>query len=461
MMFPSNGKCLVWLVFGALALSAHACGSDSSAREKLTFDGTGGGGGAAAGSGGASGSSVVGGGGASGSSGQTGQGGFTLLAGAGGSVAGSGGAGGSGGASGSTGPDYPDAAAGSGAWGAWGKMDGASPCTGSGCGLGGSADGESATCAGDVHEGTMIPLDVLIVFDNSSSMSCDVTDLPDCKGNNGTANPRIGAVRNAINNFVSSPDSANIRVGLECFPPADPLAEQCTHDYATPDIPITPAKDAVTTFATVLGGLTPHLNTPTEQALTGAYTYANAYMAANPGRSVAVMLVSDGIPFACNNDQTGAVSAGLAQAAFAGTPSIKTYVVGMGNVTVLDAIALAGSGGETHYVVADANATAQIQALLKTVTSTITCDYTLPTIGALPDYGAVNVKTKAGDAPFTDVYKVPDAAACGPKGGWYYDVNPPGKPNKISLCPQSCEPLQAASSSSMQIIIGCATMPVT
>jgi hypothetical protein len=461
-MFKSNGRSLAWVMLGAFALSAYACGGDSNARTGQTFGGSGG---AATGGGGASAASGTG--AASGSSGSVGQGGFTFTTGGGGTggkagTGGTGGAAASGGASGSTAPAYPDTAAGSGAWGAWAKVDGASPCTGSGCGLGGSAtDAESATCAGEAHDGTMIPLDVLIVFDNSSSMSCDVTDLPDCKGSSGAANPRIGAVRNAINNFVSSPGSADIRVGLDPFPPADPLAEQCGHDYAAPDIPIAPAKDSVATFAAVLGGLTPHLNTPTEQALTGAYAYSKAYMTANPGRSVAVMLVSDGIPFACSNDQTGAVSAGLAQAAFAGSPSIKTYVVGMGNVTVLDAIALAGSGGATHYVVADANATAQIQALLKTVTSTMTCDYKLPTTGALLDFGAVNVKTRAGDAGFIDIYKVANAAACGAKGGWFYDTDAAGTPIKITLCPQSCDPLKAASSSSMQIIIGCATMSVT
>jgi hypothetical protein len=294
-------------------------------------------------------------------------------------------------------------------------------------------------------------------------MSCDVTDPPDCKGNNGTANPRIGAVRNAINNFVSSPASADIRVGLDPFPPADPLAEQCGHDYATPDIPIVRAGDNVTTFATVLGGLTPHLNTPTEQALTGAYAYSKAYMASTPGRSVAVVLVTDGIPFACNNDQTGAVSAALAQAAFAGSPSIKTYVVGLGNVTILDAIALAGSGNVTHFIEANADATVKIQALLKMVTSTVTCDYKLPTGGAVLDYGEVNVRTRVGDAGFTDLYNVANAAACGAKGGWFYDVtpNPPAvTPGKISLCPQSCDPLKAAQSSSLQVVIGCATMSI-
>jgi hypothetical protein len=43
---------------------------------------------------------------------------------------------------------------------------------------------------------------------------------------------------------------------------------------------------------------------------------------------------------------------------------------------------------------------------------------------------------------------------------WYYDVNPPGTPTKITLCPQSCDPLKT-SGGSLKVIIGCATTPTT
>jgi hypothetical protein len=464
-MSMANGGFLALLVSGAAAVSVAGCGGDSSARTATGFGGPAGSG-AAAGTGPAAGS--AGGSGAAASS-NGGQAGFFLsdasngTGGTGGHAGTASGADGSAAASGTggdPGSGYPDVAAGSGAWASWTGMS-VPTCSGSGCGTDASLDRESPTCAGDAQEGGAITMDVLIVFDNSSSMSCDVAVATCRNGVSGTVNTRIAAVRDAINGFVSSPTSADIRVGLEAFPPADPLAEQCTWDYSKPDIPITPAKDAVTTFSTVLGGLTPHLNTPTEQALGGAYTYAKAYMASNPGRAVAVVLVTDGMPFACGNDETGARSAALATAAFGGSPSIKTYVVGLGNVATLDAIALGGTGGVTHYIEANSDATAKIQALLKTVTSTITCDYKLPTGGAVLDFGEVNVRTRAGDAGYIDLYKVDTAAACAAKGGWFYDVNPPGAtPTKISLCPTSCDLIKAASSSSLQIIIGCATMSI-
>jgi hypothetical protein len=465
-MHLSSRSSLVLLMVGVMAGAFAGCGSDSGGRTPTSF-GDPAGSGAAAGTGGGGGAS--GGAAAAGSTGSVGQGGFVITPGGGGSGgnAGKSGAGGAaasgaGNAGGSTLDKYPDAAAGSGAWGSWTGID-ASACVGAGCGTGGlSGDGESPTCAGEAKEGGAITLDVLIVFDNSSSMKCDTADqgCPDNPTGATSGESRIGAVRNAINGFVSAPASADLRVGLIAYPPALDGAEQCGWDYSKPDIAIAPAKDNAMTFSTVLGGLTPHLNTPTEQALTGAYTAAKAYMTANAGRSVAVVLVTDGMPFACNNDKTGAVSAAIAKAAFDGSPSIKTFVVGMGQVATLDAIALAGTGGATHYIEANADATAKIQALLKMVTSTITCDYTIPTGGTVLDYGEVNVRTRVGDAGFTDLYKVVNAAACGAKGGWYYDVNPPATPGKITLCPQSCDPLKAAQSSALQVVIGCATMTI-
>jgi hypothetical protein len=327
-----------------------------------------------------------------------------------------------------------------------------------------------AACAAEQRDSTPVKKDIIVLFDNSSSMACPVSDAACTNAPPDTPNPRIGAVRDAINAFVTAPASADVGVGLTAFPPADPAQNQCTWDYSKPDIAIAPAKDNAAQFGTVLAGLTPHLNTPTEQALTGTYTAAKAYIAANPGRSVAVVLVTDGMPFACNNDKTGAISAGLAKAAFDGSPdpvtklptapSIETYVVGLGNTATLDAIALAGTGGVTNYIAANADATQKILDLLKLVSTMITCDYTIPTNGAALDYSFVNVQTRVGPTgTFQIVRNVKDASGCtAAQGGWFYDVNPPGTPTKISLCTtETCDPLKAAQGSALQVLIGCAT----
>jgi len=44
-------------------------------------------------------------------------------------------------------------------------------------------------------------------------------------------------------------------------------------------------------------------------------------------------------------------------------------------------------------------------------------------------------------------------------GGWFYDVNPPGRPTQITLCPQSCMPLQSTPNSGVQLQLGCPSVP--
>ena len=57
------------------------------------------------------------------------------------------------------------------------------------------------------------------------------------------------------------------------------------------------------------------------------------------------------------------------------------------------------------------------------------------------------------------VGNVASAAQCDARGGWYYDVAPPATPSKITLCPQSCEPLKATENSTVQVLYGCKTKP--
>ena len=321
-----------------------------------------------------------------------------------------------------------------------------------------------AACAADTRDSTPYRKDIIVVFDTSVSMGCDVANLT-CDNPSSTdviTKTRISAIREAILGFVTAPESADIRVGLDVFPPY-PSGDQCTFDYSQLNIPIAPASQNVGQFQTILGALTPHANTPTEQVLTGAYKAANAFMAANPGRSVAVVLVTDGIPAACNNTRDGTVAAALAKTAFDGTPSIETYVVGIGTMPALDLIALAGSGNQTHYIQADANAGAQLLSLLKFISTAVPCEYGIPASGQV-DYKLVNVQARVGDAgTFSQVFKVDDASKCAAaQGGWYYNIpvdqiTATNIPTKIILCGETCDPLKVTEGSSVQVLFGCPT----
>jgi hypothetical protein len=202
----------------------------------------------------------------------------------------------------------------------------------------------------------------------------------------------------------------------------------------------------------------PNGGTPTTPALQGAIDYANAYTAANPGRTAAVVFVTDGVPNGCNSSVASAAAA--ATAGFSGMPPVTTYVVGLGATASLDQIALAGSGGATHYFPATGDVTGQLTQVLKQVSNQLTCDYVIPPAPMGIDYNMVNVDVRVGiGAAATRIGNVTDASACGASGGWYYDKNPPQVPSKISICPSSCEPLRANVGSSVQVLFGCPKEP--
>ena len=134
-----------------------------------------------------------------------------------------------------------------------------------------------------------------------------------------------------------------------------------------------PANAAPITGA--IGNQSPSGSTPTLPALQGSINYAASYMKSTPGRSAAVVFVTDGLPMvaAARSPRPPAPP----KQAFAGTPQVKTYVVGLGATQSLDEIALAGSGGATHFFPATGDVAAQLTAALKQIAGAITCDYVI------------------------------------------------------------------------------------
>jgi len=91
--------------------------------------------------------------------------------------------------------------------------------------------------------------------------------------------------------------------------------------------------------------------------------------------------------------------------------------------------------------------------------SKLACDVTIPTppSGTL-DPTAVNVTLATGTGSIT-IYKVANAAACGPFGGWFYDDDT--NPTRLYLCPASCAEAQnqlaMPGGASLRVHFGCAT----
>jgi hypothetical protein len=243
-------------------------------------------------------------------------------------------------------------------------------------------------------------------------------------------------------------------------------------DYGKLAAPIAPLPGAATAVNAALALRLPNGPTPTHAALQGAIEAAKKHAVANPDHVVAVVMSTDGIPFT-NGQCTDSVPAiqALAAAGLAGTPSIRTFVIGVlspqdstaGAKATLDGIA--ASGGTTAASILGTSATTQqdfIAALQKIRGQSLPCELTLPVPEAgTPDYAKVNVVyTPSNSGTAALVPYVGTQAKCDPQtGGWYYDVAPGGspKPSKVILCPATCSKVQADPQGTVEVVQGCET----
>lgn len=337
-----------------------------------------------------------------------------------------------------------------------------------------------AACVASVQEGEAIPVNLLFLVDRSGSMTCPLGPAGQTcgVGNNqapvtGAPPDRWSAVTDALRAFVNAPSSAGVGVALQFFPLAagggfgiglggigGAFNAACNvAAYETPATQLDVLPPAAAHFTMVLDSAGPQGNTPTTPALQGAIALSKNQEMADPSRETSVVLTSDGIPNGCGS--TVANAAAAVSAGFTGSPSVKTYVVGVGpELGSLNQIAAAG-GTKAAFLVDTGTSAAQVAAdlaaALRAIAAPIRCDYAIPkTSGKALDFGAVNVEVQVGpQGPPMLLGQVRDLGACGASGGWYYDN--PSMPGKISLCPASCQPLLDTMGSRLQILIGCAT----
>jgi len=246
-------------------------------------------------------------------------------------------------------------------------------------------------------------------------------------------------------------------------------------DYSGLAVPFAALPGAATAVNAALAERIPNSLTPTHAALQGAVAAAKAQQTARPEAVVAVVLSTDGIPNTringtsrCTDDPP--TIAAVAAAARNGTPSIKTFVIGVlspqdntANATqTLNSIA--ASGGTTSASIIGASATTQadfIAALQKIRAQSLPCELALPVpkVGT-PDYNKVNVVyTDPVTKAQSTIQFVGGAAQCNATtGGWYYDVDHKtgAKPTKVILCPATCATVQKGLGT-VDIVQGCET----
>jgi hypothetical protein len=246
--------------------------------------------------------------------------------------------------------------------------------------------------------------------------------------------------------------------------------------YATPAVEVATLPGAA---PALISSLTQHMVdglTPTAGALSGAILHAQALARANPTHKLAVVLATDGFPSECTPvDIVGANGiAAIAATAYAATPAIATYVIGVFTPEEqaaaqmnLDALAAAGGTGRAFVINTSQNVSQSFVDALNAVRgSGLACQYMLPTAmsdGGQLDYFTVNVQFTSGTGTAVTVGNVKDRASCSAtQGGWYYDVDPStgATPQTISICDTTCAQMKADPVGRVDILLGCQTIHI-
>ncbi len=289
--------------------------------------------------------------------------------------------------------------------------------------------GPPEECVNESAEAEPIPLDMYIMLDRSGSMNW---------GN------RWNSIKTAITAFVNDSSSAGVTIGLDYF-----YGHHCSlSNYTNPSVDwgVLPANAGAITAS--LNATNPNGSTPTGPALEGAIDFAQtrANSAAGSGHKVIVVLATDGEPTSCYPRNINSIG-NIAGAGRTGTPSIETYVIGVGPSTGnLNAIAAQGSVGGLPYMVDGGNAAQFLAAMQDIRNQSLGCEFTLPVNPSSGNIDAdateVGIKYGSHGTP-TPLTQFADEVGCGANDGFY--LNNPSNPSAIVLCPSTCGMVQGDS----------------
>lgn len=334
--------------------------------------------------------------------------------------------------------------------------------------------GDAAACPGQVYQAETLPVDVYIMFDQSTSMS----NLISSGGTQTWWDAAVQAVTNFATNPTNDPKIAALGVGIQYFAlpngAIDPTLTCPIPQYAVPEVEIAPLSTNGQNIINSIKSHSPTTFTPTEPALQGALDHMSAWAPAHAGRAAAVVLVTDGFPSQCDleGDITQASQiiniANRAATAYNGPYKIRTFVVGFENgagLSNLNEIAAAG-GTKQAFLISTSNGDigSQFVTAMKSISNTtLQCDFPIPTSadGGTTFNGLVSIiyTPSATGTPQLIPYLGDNAgiSTCDLNGnnGWYYDAGNYQTATKLIVCPGTCA-LLADGSGTVSIRTGCA-----
>lgn len=308
---------------------------------------------------------------------------------------------------------------------------------------GGSSSGDSGAgtiaCASSAVEAALSPITLVFMIDKSGSMGEDTAKKT----------TKWDPVVAGLKAFFTSPDAKGVSASLGYFPEGDPddsgYCKSSTYEkakFAKTALPSAPLASSIDAISPTAEG------TPGAPALRGALDLASK-TAASTKQPAAVVFVTDGDPNKC--DSTPAAVAAIASAYKA---TVKTYVIGIGNVATLNQVAVAG-GTTAAQIVAIGSPTKTKDDFLKTLSkirgAELPCELSIPKppAGQTLDYAKVNLSLDASGKKAD----LAQGADCSSGAGWRYDD--PKSPTKILLCPSTCD--AAKGGGKLAVSFGCAT----
>lgn len=308
-----------------------------------------------------------------------------------------------------------------------------------------------AACASASDSATLVPINMLVMFDKSMSMALMWADA--------TA---------ALQSFVADPESAGLRVALRFFPDTGCDSDCNVGACAQPKVPLgelssLPAPDDTHERALIdafVGVEVGGGDTPLSAALEGGLLWATNHLTAHPSEKAAVVLVTDGEPEACNQNPAYIVS--LAQTAH-DTAGVVTFAIGLpgANESLMHQIAQAGGTGQA-IMVGSGNEQQELRDALSAVRgNTVACEFLIPdeVDGQSVDPNRVNVfyTPGAGGEPLL-IGRVGGVGECTEaQQAWYYDD--PAAPTRVIFCPHTCAAIRSDPDAKIDVLFGCTTVP--
>lgn len=306
-------------------------------------------------------------------------------------------------------------------------------------------NGGVCSCSAQSVAQGLTPVSMYLFLDSSGSMSSGGLWLP---------------AKSALTTFVQDPAADNLQVALRTYddPPPGNGCDTTDCDVGACSTPFYPADflSNATHEANLVSFLSTAVSnggTPHSAAVDGATTWGVARAIANPGETVAIVYITDGVFSGCIEDEP--TVAGYAAAAFL-AQGVLTYTVALpgSDTSLLAAIATAGS-----TTMIDLTASADIDAdltaaLVGIQQSLLTCDLAIPNAGQVDPLLISYEYLPAGIPPAVTLNNVGDVSGCTTGTDEFY-LDDPVNPTIATLCPDTCSPIQADSSAILNFIGGC------